>query len=647
MSFRMRVEDLRRVNGDPKTAAQNLQTLIQSADGTIDRAILGSLYMSLIAAQLQAGSYDDAIATSDLAIDRLEGFARNLLQAKQNRLAAYFAKGEYQRVEKESAEVLAESADGLLLPRIDLLELRSQTLKKLGRFDEAYEVLDECRTLERQALTERATEQAAFMNSLFQQEQQAANITMIRQEKEVAENRQRLSEVNADYLRMKSQRDRWIRNGLIIVALVLSIGTFVVTRILLNRRAARMLAEREREYNRLLTQKLEDQTRAFLAETESRRQLEVKVEQKHRDEALGKLTGGVAHDFNNLLMVILNSCEIARSTGPKLPAETLHLLESSIKAAESGASIVRQLLAYAKLQPLAPRTVTAAEWFSQAGPLFKRTVGHLASFSQRNDATDELLRIDVARLTTAVINLLANARDAIQAGGSVKLLVFGQKNPEQGKPPWPQVPSGRVLVIEIVDTGVGMSPEVLAHACEPFFTTKSEGTGTGLGLSSVVGFVRQSGGEFELRSEAGKGTTARIILPVVDAANDKLQMRSTSDGNAQSPRVLLVEDQESLRFVIGMQLKTLGYDVTEAAASDEAIELIESSGPPSIVITDVRMPGSMSGIQLQKWIHDRFPKVPVVLMSGHLDVQPEPGTVFLQKPVTQQELKTVLSSLPG
>ncbi len=273
-------------------------------------------------------------------------------------------------------------------------------------------------------------------------------------------------------------------------------------------------------------------------------------------------------------------------------------------------------------------------------------IGKSIHFVEHNNAGDATICVDAAQLTTAIINLVANARDALtSASGTVELNIALIELGSQSESAWKGLPPGKYCQFDVRDTGKGMTAEELAHACEPFFTTKQPGSGTGLGLSTVSGFVRQSGGEFQLTSQPGVGTTASFVLPLTDLHETQKPAVPSARVDAAHNQVLLVEDQDAVRTVIAAGLKSIGYAVIQARHADEAVEIIESSGAPQIMLSDVRMPGSMNGVQLRRWVLERHPQVHVVLMSGYreLDAETEENTIFLQKPVKLQDLHRALS----
>lgn len=355
---------------------------------------------------------------------------------------------------------------------------------------------------------------------------------------------------------------------------------------------------------------------------------EAKRLQVQRLEAIGQLTGGVAHDFNNLLTVIIGTAEtlVDEVADPRLSA----VAQLNHKASRQGAALTRQLLTFAGRQPLEPaslninRTIRAMEGLLSAA-LGETIILHLAL-----DPAAGHVRADAAQLEASIMNLCINARDAMPDGGTVTIST---------------TQSGDDAVIRISDDGFGMDAETRAKAFEPFFTTKPFGKGSGLGLSMVYGFVRQSGGRIEIESEPGKGTT--IFLSFLRLASTETPAEPVANGVLEggSERILVVEDDPMVREFAAGTLVSLGYSVTCADDATEALQLLKTDGPFDLVFSDVVMPGSIDGDAMVAKIMTQYPNVPVVLATGYADVE-RIGTTShfrpLAKPYTRRQLAETL-----
>ena len=376
-----------------------------------------------------------------------------------------------------------------------------------------------------------------------------------------------------------------------------------------------------------------------LAETE--RQLR----QAQTMEAVGQLSGGVAHDFNNLLAVIIGATEFLADEVSDHPIQA-ELVQEIMKSAESGAELTRRLLAYARRQPLQSAVIDLNEQLSGLMPMLQRTLGEMfhvtASFSDSLWQT----RVDPAQINNALLNLAVNARDAMPEGGSLMIATANAHLSEDAAARMAELPPGDYAVLSVTDTGFGMSPEVIAHAIEPFFTTKPPGVGTGLGLSMVYGFARQSGGHLKIYSETGVGTTIRLYLPRSSDAGSV--SRDAASDRVDLPRgnelILLVEDKMELSAIAARQLTSLGYTVRVAGDGRSALEILHGDDRFDLLFTDVVMPGGMNGYQLAELARQLRPEMAVLFTTGFARA-PNPGSSdggeprrLLSKPYHRRQL---------
>lgn len=493
ISFAMHREDLRLVLGDPEEAVRNLKLIAIEATQMSDPQFTGNVHLSLSAAENAVKNFDGAIAAADKAIELLQAYPRSLLIAKQHRLEAMFGKGQAEEALAGTNEILEQDQESY--PRWKAFLLRSQILRSLGRHDEAFEAMLRCREAEALRLNERSQEQANFMSAVFDSQQRSNELALAKEREFAAEARSNLNWTLAEQQKNDARFERSLRYTVSVAAGIALLVGLALIRSISNRKSAIAMATREHQLNVELNNRLAQQAAELKAEVATRRDLELAVERKHRDETIGKLTGGMAHDFNNLLTVIIQSVELTKLVGSPLSSDVNQLLDASLKAAESGASIVNQLLAYARQQPLVPKHITVNDWLGSSRSLFRQVVGKISHFDAQEATGGSTLCVDSARLTTAIINLLANARDAIDPNrGRIELRVSRLTLNLLNQADWPESPSGQYVLFTVHDNGKGMSPEQLRRACEPFYSTKSQSAGTGLGLSSVQGFVKQSGG---------------------------------------------------------------------------------------------------------------------------------------------------------
>ncbi len=367
-----------------------------------------------------------------------------------------------------------------------------------------------------------------------------------------------------------------------------------------------------------------------------RRAVEEQLRQSQKMEAVGQLTNGVAHDFNNLLATIIPNLELAQ---PNIKEErVLKFLDDAIRAAERGAQLTNQLLAFSRPQELITEPVDVNQIVSEACEMLPRTIGPTIAIETVLDADAWWAMTEPAQLELALLNLAINARDAMSADGK---LTIATKNIAHGYlSRLPTLDPGDYVVISVADTGTGMSEEVRARAFEPFFTTKGMGKGTGLGLSMVYGFAKQSGGTITIDSELGQGTTFRIYLP---RAPQRLEAAEEAGDqslcNAGPPsRILVVDDNSAVRTITAVMIRTLGHDVIEAAGGEDALDLLEKDQQFDLLIVDLAMP-NMHGDEFAARARGLVPGVPTLFVTGYA----EPGRMrtegdVLKKPFRRAQL---------
>ncbi len=352
-----------------------------------------------------------------------------------------------------------------------------------------------------------------------------------------------------------------------------------------------------------------------LVDSTERRSLEEQLAQARKMEAVGQLTGGVAHDFNNLLTVILGNADLLlRRAGDD---ERLHRQLSAVRhAAERGRSLTRQLLAFSRRQHLCPLIVELNDLIREFMPLMQQAVGDAVTLSAESSAVPVRVHVDPAHLETALLNLAVNARDAMPSGGELTIRL----HPETAAgAPRPDGKGASLVRIEVRDTGSGMSREVMERVFEPFFTTKEVGKGSGLGLSQVYGFVRQSGGHVTAASEEGQGSTFNLFLPLTE---QKVEAREPAAAQAAMvggrERLLVVEDDPAVLALTVDLLTGLGYRCTTAGDAAAALDKLKSGIRIDLLFSDVVMPGGVNGIELARQARALRPEIGIVLTSGYM-----------------------------
>jgi two-component system, NtrC family, sensor kinase len=357
-------------------------------------------------------------------------------------------------------------------------------------------------------------------------------------------------------------------------------------------------------------------TKDLHREAARRAAAEETLRQSQKMEAIGQLTGGIAHDFNNLLTVIIGNLDIALRKCADAALE--RPLRNALMGGQRAAQLTQRLLAFSRRQPLSPRPVDANRLITGMSDLLRRSLGEKIDIETVGGAGLWRIEVDAAELEAAILNLAINARDAMPDGGKMTIETTNALLDEDYARTLDGVKAGQYVLISVTDSGEGMTPDVMEHAVEPFFTTKREGHGTGLGLSQVYGFVRQSGGHLKIYSEKGHGSTIKIYLPrrVPDTADTEAPTQPRANGGA-GEAILVVEDDEGVRSYTGEILDELGYRVLVAPDAKDALRFIEQPERHiDLLLTDMVMPG-MNGRQLADAARAIRPGLPVLFMTGY------------------------------
>jgi CheY-like chemotaxis protein len=367
-------------------------------------------------------------------------------------------------------------------------------------------------------------------------------------------------------------------------------------------------------------------------------------------EALGQLTGGIAHDFNNVLTVIMNSLKSARASLDQ-DAKNRERLDRAMEAAHNGASLVQQMLVFARRNPLQVRPTDLNRIASSAVAMFKRSCPESIEISTDLAPDLRLATADATQVQTAILNLALNARDAMASGG--RLTIATRNVPDQIPLP-ADLPPGDYIALTVTDTGAGMSPEVLARAFEPFFTTKEIGKGTGLGLSMVYSTVQQMGGDIEIASRPGDGTSVRLMLPAAPVARSGPAMQpqavpAATPRDTESIPVLYVEDDALVSAATVDILEPAGYLIHAVPDGTRALEVLEAHPEIRLLVTDIGLPG-MDGHELAAEARRCQPRLKVLFLTGYdrtraLGQPEDPLTKYLGKPYQESELLETLRRL--
>jgi nitrogen-specific signal transduction histidine kinase/CheY-like chemotaxis protein len=394
------------------------------------------------------------------------------------------------------------------------------------------------------------------------------------------------------------------------------------------------------------------------------------LQQAQKMEAIGQLTGGLAHDFNNLLTVVIGNLELLEG---KLATDErgARRLAEAIDAARKGSDLTRQMLAFARKQVLEPSEVKINDLVKGISPLLARTIGETIELKTVAMDGEPKAMIDASQLESAVLNLAINARDAMPKGGLLTIetqpayldAAYAERNPD--------VTPGHYVLVAVSDTGSGMTPELLEKVWQPFFTTKPQGKGSGLGLSMVYGFIKQSGGHISVYSEVGHGTSFKMflprrfapgeampdvggkVMPVAEAVAEEVQPAAPEPAPEpapkKAPKILVVEDQEAVRAVASGFLQDFGYDIIEAEDGLQALARLQENPDVELMFSDVVMPGGMNGFDLAQAARSIRPGLKIVHTSGYpkgaMVHQEEPRFregFIIMKPYRREDLQKII-----
>ncbi len=383
----------------------------------------------------------------------------------------------------------------------------------------------------------------------------------------------------------------------------------------------------------------------FASDVSERKATEEQLRQSQKMEAIGKLTGGIAHDFNNLLAIILGNLELADTKLKDKDEAVQKLLAPALRAADRGATLTRSLLAFARQQPLSPSVFVVTGLIRDMTNLLSRTVPANIQIEFVGGAGLWKCEADAGQLQNALLNLVVNARDAMPEGGKLTIETSNVRLDDDYARAHSEVVPGQYVMLAVSDTGTGMPPQVITRVFEPFFTTKGLGRGTGLGLSMVYGFAKQSKGHVAIYSEVGQGTTVRIYLPRwLGKDEEKARKQSAEIPVANNETILVVEDDEDVRFIIVTILRSLGYTVLEAETGKQALVTLNATKGIALIVTDVVLAGDMNGKRVADAAKAMQPGIKVLFMSGYTENaivhhgRLDAGVHFVQKPFRKQDL---------
>ncbi len=628
-SIRLRKYDLLRSEDQNEAAIQGMQEFIAMNDRSAPPILLGSAHRLLASALCEQGSLEEALIHAQKSVDLSKPVSRNATDAFLTLAQVHMKKQDYDHV----LNVLDQ-----LGPNATLIPKRKRTIHQLRL--EA--------TLRQQGRDEEVELLRAMMDANRSQEQlHSKSVADYFESKLAAMHRDLAMQKLESQSRFTSEKTRWEQRNRFLLFGFLTAGGLCASLLLyldVRRRGERTRIALEKAQNEKLEALVERKTQELKASLEARAEMTEALERKKRFETIGHLASNVAHDINNLLQVISNANE--GLANPQVDAnERREILTVSNHSLKHGSGIIRHLLAYSRQQELSAQAICLHEYLNECLPLLRSAVGDGMELQLLDHSQLRSVFVDPSHLTTSLLNLLSNSVDAMPQGGKVILETSIVSLPDALSHQWNHLQSGEYVLIAVADTGCGMSKEQVHRAFEPFYSTKEVGKGAGLGLSSVFGFVKQSGGDIRMTSELNKGTRVEFVLPACAAQTPKTEplVLETNQPMAAT-RLLLVEDQEALAMSLSKLLCHLKVQPHWVPTGDEAKRFLEVDPHFDIVLSDVHMPGTIDGLALAKWIRAEKPHINVLLMSGYHDIpQKDFDFPLLTKPFNMRELASHLA----
>ncbi|XOV85563.1 MAG: ATP-binding protein [bacterium] len=599
--------------GEPQKALDILLPWLQRTDLTLSPDSVADAYFALANAYtaLYKFSSAQAMVSEGLAIAQAQANPLRLQQLTLGQVDLAIKQEDFEQAE----ELLTNLINTYTLDtnfRVTILDRMAQTQAALGSFEAAWEYSAAHKQLDAKVRSQDFDLRLSALRVAGELDQANYELALSRERERTAA--------------LQSLSARSTRNAAIAVALLIIAFGFLLFRRIIERREAAAQHHHTLQLEQLVSERttdMQNEMQRRIDAEQANTDLQKRIAEDERLRTIGQLTGGVAHDFNNLLTVILLSADMLKENPEKQHDALIHDI---IHAGESGKAITQSLLAYARQQELQPEPMRLDEYLQRRLSLFKRTLGDGIELTLNVEPATIIA--DKGQLTTCLINLLFNAREAMSASGTLVIEVK------------PTACDGVQLVI--TDNGSGMSSETQSRATEPFYTTKADGKGSGLGLSMAFGFMKQSGGDLKISSQLNVGTTVTLTFPV-SAAREQAESAIKSSGsfNDKLRKVLLIDDQASVREACRAALESMNFTVLEANTGVSGMEQILAGDTFDLVVSDAVMPGGISGLEVANTLADVHPSLPVILMSGGPVDTPQ-NCLFLAKPFSLDQLKQTI-----
>ncbi len=620
-SLRLHEIQLEGIVGDRAKAIPAMRAYIAAMEGGAP-VMIGSAHAYLSDMLHEEGRYDEALAAATEADKLLSANPVETVDARLRLARAELALGNF-----DSAQGLLDEVSALdVKVESSLVKLESLKLQLgLARSGQQellsnYQELDAARARQE---TTRLSQRSGYYNARREAARKATELEGLQRRQALLEAQNIASEARAESA--KQSRNLTLVSAASIVVLAALLG-YLLSR--------RRFDRRFRNEQAALTEELESEVRV---------QSEALARRAH-NEALGQLTGNVAHDFNNLLQVMSIANE--RLATESISDASHRLLQGSNEALSSARGIIGRLLAYARQQELDEQPISIPDFLDDARPLLEAALGTSVALEVVSFLPPSVgIKADTAQLTSALINLLKNAAEAMPGSGTVRLSFELLEVREDDTGADHDLDVGRYIQLSVCDDGVGMSEDQVRRAIEPFFSTRTDVSGTGLGLSSVYGFARQSGGDLQITSVLGQGTTVSLYFPVVPVSLVSRNEPEAVEVEHSELGALVVEDNAVLGEALVAMLEFMGISPHLVTSAEAAMaELTAHPDQVDFVISDIRMPGQYDGLMLADWVETNFPALPILLMSGFSDSERIERPV-LRKPFTQAELEAALARI--
>lgn len=623
----LQLHDLRlqAMQGGHQSAITEIKAILNAED-KLPAPFAGAAHNVLSVAYCEAGATAEALVHARESLELVGDRANQQTQARTTLAQALVLKGDFEEALSELAQIDSEN---VLVPyrrrAIDQLLLEAR-LRKAGLSEEADLLISLLKTDDAHVAQVLRTRSDYF----------EARLDAAQRKFQLREEQARTHEAV-----LAKNAERNYRYLLLGCVAVFAVASYLVVYLYFRHRSARLLFNEQQALTEELTEVIRSRTQELKANLQARARMEQALERKKRIEAIGLLAGNVAHDINNLLQVVSNTNEgLASPDATNQDREKM--LNLSNESLRHGAGIIRNLLAFSRQQELTADPLAVVEYLRSTKPLFLAAVGERVELNFNTSDDHVHILVDASQLTTSLLNILSNAVDAMPTGGTIEfetqVVVIDVVTPESSTVP------GRYFRVTITDTGCGMSDDEISRVLEPFYSTKDAESGTGLGLSSAFGFVKQSHGDLRIESQPGIGTRVTILLPVVEAPSASTPRPAIQNSRPLTPqRVLLVEDHDAVAVTLITVMRHLKFEAVRTCSGEEAKRLLSKDKAFDFILSDVNMPGEMDGLALARWVDQQFPETPIFLMSGYSEqLVGQSEWPLIQKPFNVAGLTTFL-----